>query len=823
MTAPAFLWTLRALASHWARRPFQLAALLAGLAAATALWSGVQALNLQAKASYARAAEAFSGGGLDALVAAQGGPMAETAFAALRQSGWPVSPVVEGRVSVAGDRLRLIGIEPVTLPPAAGLALFGPSTGPAAGPPVPYADFVLPPGRTLIAPETLTALGLSPGDRPETPRGPLPPLTPAPDVAPDVLVTDVGHAQPLLGLDGRLSRLMLAEPAPPGAPEGFRRQPSAPAADLGQLTDSFHLNLTAFGFLAFAVGLFIVHGAVGLAFEQRKPLIRTLRACGASAGGVAAALAAELALLALAAGAVGVALGYLIAGALLPDVAASLRGLYGARVPGTLSLEPWWWAAGLGIALLGAFAAGGAALWRAARLPVLETARPEAWNAAETRRHRWQLAGAGALAALALTLALTADGLLAGFALLGALLAAAALALPPLLGRARAAGAAAARTPLTLWTFADGRQNLSGLSLALMALLLALAVNIGVGTMVGGFRLTFADWLEDRLAAEIYVGAPTPGAAEALAAWLRARPEVSAVLPELRAEAALDGWPTEVQGFPDHTTFRDRWPLLAAAPGVWDRVAAGQGALVSEQLARRLGVGLGDPVTLPAPTGPWTLPVAGIHADYGNPLGQVRLGIEAMAERWPDAPRDRFAVRVAPGGTDAVMAALTGAGGPEITQAIDQQALKRLSLAVFERTFAVTAALNALTFGVAGLALLTSLATLSSARIPQLAPLWAMGVRRRTLAGLELGRTLALAAVVAALAIPLGLALAWVLTAVVNVAAFGWRLPLHVFPWQWLQLGALAVAVSGLACAGPLWRLARMPPAQLVKVFADDR
>jgi putative ABC transport system permease protein len=58
-------------------------------------------------------------------------------------------------------------------------------------------------------------------------------------------------------------------------------------------------------------------------------------------------LVAELAGIALLAGALGVAAGYLLAATLLPDVAASLRGLYGARVPGTLSLEPWWWAAGL--------------------------------------------------------------------------------------------------------------------------------------------------------------------------------------------------------------------------------------------------------------------------------------------------------------------------------------------------------------------------------------------------------------------------------------------------------------------------------------------
>jgi len=72
------------------------------------------------------------------------------------------------------------------------------------------------------------------------------------------------------------------------------------------------------------------------------------------------------------------------------------------------------------------------------------------------------------------------------------------------------------------------------------------------------------------------------------------------------------------------------------------------------------------------------------------------------------------------------------------------------------------------------------------------------------------------------LAIPLGLLLAWCLVAVVNVQAFGWRLPWQVFPGQLLQLGALGVLTSLLACAWPLWQLARSQPGVLLRRFADE-
>jgi len=119
--------------------------------------------------------------------------------------------------------------------------------------------------------------------------------------------------------------------------------------------------------------------------------------------------------------------------------------------------------------------------------------------------------------------------------------------------------------------------------------------------------------------------------------------------------------------------------------------------------------------------------------------------------------------------------------------------------------------------------MLASFVTLSGMRVAQLAPLWAMGLTRPHIAGLELLRSLALAAVTVLAAIPLGLGLAWVLLAVVNVEAFGWRLPLYIFPFEWLKLGLLALLVAGLSVLLPAIRLMRLAPADLLRIFADER
>jgi putative ABC transport system permease protein len=358
---------------------------------------------------------------------------------------------------------------------------------------------------------------------------------------------------------------------------------------------------------------------------------------------------------------------------------------------------------------------------------------------------------------------------------------------------------------------------LPGLSLAMMALLLALAANVGVGTMVASFRSTFTGWLDQRLASELYLTTENPAEAVRITDWLR--PRVDAILPIAAAETPLLGQPGEVYGIADHATYRDHWPLLTAQPDVWDRIAKGEGVLINEQLFRRAELELGADVELQG--GP--LPVVGVYSDYGNPSPQAMLGFAAFTERFPTVEVTRFALRVPTAEVEALAIGLRREFSLPENALIDQAGIKAFSLRIFERTFAVTGALNALTLGVAAIAILTSLLTLADRRLPQLAPAWAMGLTQGRLAALDLVRTLVLAVLTAVAALPLGLALAWVLLAVVNVAAFGWRLPMQVFPADWLRLFLAALAAALVAGAIPALRLMRRQPVELLRVFANER
>lgn len=823
MTSAA--WIFVTLLSHWRRHPLNFATLFVGLAIATALWSGVQALNDQARTSYDRAAAVLGDTGAASLVAAKGAFVDQADYVALRRSGWKVSPVVEGTVRVGESAYRLIGIEPLTVPQGS------PVSGLANGRDL--EAFLRSPGRTLVAPETLTELGVAAGATRKTDRGQaLPPLTEAEAVAPGLLVVDVGVAQEILGRPGRLTRLILAASEPDARDasalsavtgDRLKLEASSAGGDLARLTDSFHLNLTAFGLLAFIVGLFIAHASIGLAFEQRLGMVRTMRAVGVPLQLLIWLMIAEAVLIALLAGAAGMIAGYFIAASLLPNVAASLDGLYGAHVSGKLAIHTRWWISGLGMALLGALAASAVSLAKVATLPALSVAKPLAWRELQQIQVKRQGAAAIFCLVIALLAYVAGSGLVAGFVVIAGVLLGAALLLPPVLSSLLRIGERSAQGALAQWFWADTRQQLSGLSLALMALLLALSANVGVGTMVEGFRKTFTGWLDERLNSEVYFDAASATDGERIVAWLARRPEVTAVLPVWRAETRIESWPVEVVGTRDHETYRAHFSLLSAERDVWDRVRDGAGVLVSEQLAQRMGLGLGSRLAIPTSGGVWEAPVVGIYPDYGNPKGQVRVNVDHLVRHWPDARRAAFSLRVAPERAEALIDVMQKEFGPSLARVVDQSSIKAASTRIFEKTFAVTAALNSLTLVVSGVALFASLLTLSGIRLAQLAPVWALGVPRRRLGELEIGKLLVLAALTAVLAVPLGLVLAWCLVAIVNVQAFGWRLPFHVFPAQWAVILGMALVTAFLAALIPVVRLGRTAPQDLLKVFANER
>ncbi len=102
-----------------------------------------------------------------------------------------------------------------------------------------------------------------------------------------LLVTDIGLAQPLLGKEGRLDRIVfkLSEQEATALQTALQSyaphqplwlEPISPALDASQLGDALALNLTALSLLAMAVGLFLVFNAQRFVQSVRRPQLAQL-------------------------------------------------------------------------------------------------------------------------------------------------------------------------------------------------------------------------------------------------------------------------------------------------------------------------------------------------------------------------------------------------------------------------------------------------------------------------------------------------------------------------------------------------------------------
>jgi putative ABC transport system permease protein len=409
----------------------------------------------------------------------------------------------------------------------------------------------------------------------------------------------------------------------------------------------------------------------------------------------------------------------------------------------------------------------------------------------------------------------------AGFALLAPLVTLSFLRLAgPLTGRAFGVLGRMAPRSVT--------RSLSRTAVAIAALMMAVSVTLGVGLMVGSFRATVVDWLGQTLDGDIYISAPSflatrpsnpldPDVIDVAAGW----PGVSGVQKVRSSSVLSPAGPIAISAVsaPDITGNRIYISTDAGPAGLGAAVKAGA-VLVSEPLANRLRLPAhGASISLATEHGPHSFPVAGIYRDYTSSQGVVTLDAGTYHSYWDDPVWTSVSLTLAPG-VDAGRVAAALQAALNRRQAVVVQTNSRLRadvLQVFDRAFAITDALQLLAAAVAFIGVLSALLALQLERARETGVLRAIGLTARQLFGAVLLETGLMGTVAGLLAWPSGLAMALVLSYIINRRSFGWTLEFHAAPGIFLQALLLAVAAALLAGIYPAWRMARAVIAEAVR------
>jgi putative ABC transport system permease protein len=659
------------------------------------------------------------------------------------------------------------------------------------------------------------------------------------------IVMDLAAAQRALNRFGHLDRILLRVPEFPGVEDWQQRVRAALPAGVEIRTQgtgtnenrrmlaAFRWNLRLLSYIALIVGAFLIYNTISVSVVRRRPETGIVRALGASRNAVLTAFLGEAAFFGLAGAALGLPVGRLMASGAVKLMSATVESLYVSSRPGAIELSAWSvvlaFAIGVGVAIVSAYSP---ALEASLVSPVeaMARGRREYMTHVYKSRDLWLAMILSILAAAASRVPAIGGKPVFGYFAAILLVVASALAIPAF------TDAILSRSSRWLGKLMGveallASQSLSGslrrTSVLVGALSTAIAMMISVGIMVGSFRETVLIWMNDRLPADLYLrpaGAPAPDrhptVSLELADKISKLPGVAGV-DRLRAyEISYDGMPATLASV-DLSALRSehRSNFFSGRPTeqVLSQIRDADAVVVSEPFTYKHHVRAGDNITLALGTSRPSFRIADIYYDYGSERGSILMDRQTMLRYLPDPTPSNLAIYVAPNASvETVRQEVAQASAGYRVLLASNRDLRTEAIRIFDRTFAITYALEAVAVIVAVMGVAGALLALVIDRRREIGLLRFLGaaagqVRKQIL--VEAG-LLGLLANFAGLA--LGFALSLVLIYVINKQSFGWTIRFH-WPVAVL-LGALSVVYAATVLAGlyPAQVAVRLNPLEAV-------
>jgi putative ABC transport system permease protein len=627
-------------------------------------------------------------------------------------------------------------------------------------------------------------------------------------------IMDIASAQWRLGRLGELHRIDL-NLAPGTRPEAFREQaaallppgvlvmtPEIEAERSASLARAYRTNLDMLALVALVTGAFLVFSTQFLALLRRRTQLALLRVVGLTRTRLLRLLVAEGAIIGVAGSALGIALGCALAQFGIERLGGDLgAGYFQSVTPGLHVSFP----ALIAYFCLGvAFAALGAAvpaIEASRRAPALALKAGDEEAALQRLRSGW-LGLALVVGGLAISQAPPVHGLpVFGYVAIALMLVGTVLSMP------RFAEWTLARLPPLGYTpgalaAAQLQATPRQAAISLAAIVASFSLMVSMVIMTGSFRQSLEAWLDRMLPADLYVRAGRVGESGYFTREEQARITVLAGVREalfVRAQNVLlrADRPAVTLIARPFADGRPRPPLPLEGPQIPPRPNAPP-AWLSEVAADLLGLKPGDTLALPIGAANRRFTVAGVWRDYARQNGAVVIDRALYAALSGDARANEAALYLEPSATfDGVAQQLrTVFSDPEALEIASTRELKAISLSIFDRTFAVTYALEtaAVLIGLFGVS--ASFSAQALARRREFGVLRHVGMTRRGIAAMLGCEGL----IVGTLGVAAGLALGWlislVLIHVINRQSFHWSMDMHP---PWIALAALAAALIAAA------------------------
>ena len=830
--------------------PVRLTLTILAVALGVAVVLAIELAGSAAAGSFHSSMETLAGGNDLEIVASGGVP--ESVIATLSSQPFPlrISPRIEDFATVTDTQqtLPLIGLDLV----AEGSRYLAEesakvSTKPSGGPAVEFLKRIGDPASIWVG----ASMGKNPGDRLQLLINDQALLCAVRGVYPDsngndsAVLMDIAAAQKALNRFGRVDRILLRLPAGVdlGAaqlrllgvlPPGVAVHPQGTATNENRkMLAAFRWNLRLLSYIALVVGAFLIYNTISISVVRRRHEIGVVRAFGGSRSDIFGAFLGQAAFLGLGGSLLGLPLGRTMAAGAMKLMALTVESLYVSSRPSSIELTAHSIALavliGVGLSVVSALSPAREAM-QVAPVDAMSHGRREFSAQMHKGRDLVIATALAAAAALASKMPAVAGKPLFGYLATVLLIVGAAYAIPALVSFLSSRTAPFLGKLLGVEGLLASRSlaaSLNRTSVLVAALSTAIAMMVSVGIMVGSFRQTVVSWMNGQLPADLYIrpaGSPAadrhPTLSPALAEGIAALPGVASV-DRLRAyEISYDGMPVTLASMELRTSrsyrnsdFFSGRPTLT----VLSELRGRNNIIVSEPFTYKHHLKIGDTITLSLGESRADFHITDVYYDYASERGYLLMDRETVLRYLPDPTPSNLAVFLAPSANAENVRKLIQeiAAGSHVL-IFSNRDLRAEAIRIFDRTFAITYALEAVAVFVAVMGIAGALLALVIDRRRELGLLRFLGASAQQIRKLILVEAGLLGLLANLVGFVLGYLLSLILVFVINKQSFGWTIRFH---WPVAILfAALSVVFLATVLAGlyPARVAVRLNPLEVV-------
>ncbi len=829
------------------------------IAVGVAVFLSVRVINHSAKSGFSATLDAVAGkANLQAV--GNGAPFPEELFFDLQFAPGVLAatPAIERITPLAdgsGEYFRLLGVDPFSSGPFQTFEVKGPTSGAGSDTEAdrgPADAFFYEPNTIAILKEWGDENGWDVGDEVAVElEGRIEKLRivsylefeePVPGMDQRLAVMDIANAQELFGVVGQLDRIDFIVSETFEVPEDVEIPTQAMLTDsqrrgkkVDRMLEAFDLNLSAMSLIALFVGLFLIYNTMVTEGVRRRKEIGILKSLGMKKQAVVGLFMAQATVIGAVGVGLGVFLGLMMSQAGLGSVTQVISSMYILTSVKEILVEPWFFGMAAALGLIATWIGAWGPSKEAASIEptralqmgaFFEDPQPRAWRGAV-----WglmTLALSGALAVWVWNGGYKWLGFVSAFLLMlgiSFLAPATTLLMTWILQRLVARSSNIAHLALHQVSHALNR-----IGITIAALACALAMMLGVSSMIHSFRVTVGQWVEQVIRADIYISMESQ---MKLGAKSFLNPEL---METIRSQPGVTGWdtfreiPLDLDGYPIKMGFSrleanwdpDRIVLLAgdhssALEAVQeDEVPA---ILISETFASKLGYQLGDDLKIPTPKGSTTFNIVGVFRDYTSDGGVALTDRKWLERLWDETGMNGLALYLDPETEIEPMIesieSMSSRAGEYVVYS--NRDLRKQIFDIFDQTFAVTYLLRVVAVGVAVIGVFLTLTALVTERTREIGILRSNGALPGQIQQMIWWESGVIGLTGYCLGAVGGIGLAGLLVHIINKAFFGWTIE-----WSWpsflfLEAPLLAIGAALIAGAIPAWRAGKIPIAAAVR------